>query len=369
MCFSSCPAAAQSQASVDLGGLALRYADSISTTAAAITPDFRFDSPRTSVEAVGTASQFTGGGWSSQGSLATSLFAPTPGRVFLELAGFAGGSYHQDGTRTGEAIVNGRVHFSAGNAGVFGGGGVGSTWNVAGWRRILLGEAGVWGRYGPANGVLTVSPVSVDDTTRYVDGQLSLGSSLDRFDLSALAGYRWGSRLPSDLTGTRSWASLSATGWLTPTWGVVAAGGTYPVDPTQGFPGGRFVSLSIRLASRRRNTAPLQNFGLNSAQPSATGNDLPSTDGLQVSRDAAGRTLFRVHAPSAKRVEISGDFNQWTPADLEPAGQGWWTGVITASPGTYQMNLRIDGGAWIVPSGMLSVTDEFGGVTGVLVVE
>jgi len=31
--------------------------------------------------------------------------------------------------------------------------------------------------------------------------------------------------------------------------------------------------------------------------------------------------------------------------------------------------LRIDGGAWIVPPGLLSMVDEFGGPVGLLVVE
>jgi hypothetical protein len=337
----------------------------VRATAAAVTPDFRFDSPRASIEAVGTVSQFTSGGWSSQGSLAPSVFAPTAGRVFVELAGFTGGSYHQDGTRTGEAIANGRVHFSADNSGAFAGGGVGSTWNVSGWRRILLGEVGVWGRRGPADALLTLSPVSVDDTTRYADGQLSLAGSLKRFDVSALAGYRLGSRLPADLRGGRSWASFSATGWVTPTWGVVAAAGTYPVDPTQGFPGGQFVSVSVRLASGRRPSEPLQNFGLKSGPGAGVG----TADQFRVDRDAHGHTVLRVHAPSAKRVEVSGDFNQWVAMDLARAADGWWTGQIQVAPGTYQMNVRIDGGAWLVPPGTLPIKDEFGGVTGLLVVQ
>jgi hypothetical protein len=36
--------------------------------------------------------------------------------------------------------------------------------------------------------------------------------------------------------------------------------------------------------------------------------------------------------------------------------------------GKYQMNIRIDGGPWIVPPGVLSMLDEFGGSVGLLVV-
>jgi hypothetical protein len=33
------------------------------------------------------------------------------------------------------------------------------------------------------------------------------------------------------------------------------------------------------------------------------------------------------------------------------------------------MNTRIDGGKWLVPQGLLSVSDEFGGAVGILVIE
>jgi hypothetical protein len=33
------------------------------------------------------------------------------------------------------------------------------------------------------------------------------------------------------------------------------------------------------------------------------------------------------------------------------------------------MNIRIDGGGWISPPGLLATADEFGGVVGILVIE
>jgi len=38
-------------------------------------------------------------------------------------------------------------------------------------------------------------------------------------------------------------------------------------------------------------------------------------------------------------------------------------------PGKYQINLRMNGGKWIAPPGLLSMLDEFGGSVGLLVVE
>jgi hypothetical protein len=348
--------------------LALRYADSVNTTAAAITPEFRFESPRGSADVSGTLSQFTSGGWSSQGVASASLFAPQARHLYFELTGFGGGSYHQDGTRTGEAIANGRVHFSADRAGIFAGTGIGTTWNNDGWRRLLLGEIGGWARYGLGTGVLTVSPVAVDDTTRYVDGQLSFEGTQNHFDFSAVVGYRWGSRLPADLTGAKSWGSLNATDWLTPVWGIVAAAGSYPVDPSQGFPGGRFVSLGVRLATARRSAPMVETRAAKGPAADSPKDDPGVGQRFRIAK-SQGSTVLRFRAPSATRVEMTGDFTQWAPVDLQRSSDGWWSASVRAAPGTYQMNFRIDGGPWMVPPGMLSMKDEFGGETGLLVIE
>ena len=153
-----------------------------------------------------------------------------------ELTGYAGGSTHQDATRTGEALANARIHFSRSGAALSLAPGGGTTWDGSGWRRVLLGEIGAWADFGAGTAVLKVSPVSVDDSAKYVDGQLAVNWTSGRLDLSTLAATRWGSRAPFDPTGTRTWASVNVTAWATPVFGIVGATGTYPVDPTQGFP-------------------------------------------------------------------------------------------------------------------------------------
>jgi 1,4-alpha-glucan branching enzyme len=77
----------------------------------------------------------------------------------------------------------------------------------------------------------------------------------------------------------------------------------------------------------------------------------------------------RVNAPGARTVEINGDFTNWAPVRLVPAADGWWTSTLPLKRGKYQMNLRVNGGDWTVPPGLLSMTDEFGGTVGLLVVE
>jgi 1,4-alpha-glucan branching enzyme len=75
-------------------------------------------------------------------------------------------------------------------------------------------------------------------------------------------------------------------------------------------------------------------------------------------------------APGAASVEVTGDFTNWSPVRLVPAANAeWWSVTLPLRPGKYQMNLRVDGGKWLVPPGVLSMRDEFGGTVGLLVVE
>ena len=46
---------------------------------------------------------------------------------------------------------------------------------------------------------------------------------------------------------------------------------------------------------------------------------------------------------------------------------GWWTTTIRMPAGRYEMNVRVNGGRWIVPPGLEASKDEFGGAVGILV--
>ena len=355
------------QSSFDVGAVSLRYADSVSVAAATFTPDVRMESERAVAQMTGTFSQFRGG-WSAQGAASGSVFRPTSRGLLGELAGTGGGSTHQDGTRTGQVIANARVHAMRGDYGVFAGAGGGGTWDGAAWRRLLMGEAGGWVQRGPATALLTITPVAVNDSIRYVDGQLTLSRTAASLEIALLAGARGGSQIPGLDTRTRAWGSVSAVAWIKPRLGLVASGGTYPVDPTQGFPGGRFLSASVRFAaSPWRSSQAASDPGV-TVQPPA-GSPVSGVESFQIDRQTPDTVVVRVSAPSAQLVEIAGDFSGWSPVKLQAAGEGVWTGSFSLKAGQYQTNLRLDGGDWVVPPGLLSLKDEFGGSVGLLIIE
>ena len=89
---------------------------------------------------------------------------------------------------------------------------------------------------------------------------------------------------------------------------------------------------------------------------------------LRLVRAADGKRTLRVRVPGANIVEVNGDFTGWQPRALIQKGDGWYELSAPIAPGTYQMNIRTNGGAWAPPPSIPTVRDEFGGLTGVLVV-
>jgi len=306
----------------------------------------------------GTYSQF-GSEWSLQGQATGSLFLPFR-RFTGELAGFAGGSTHRDGSRTGELLVNGRLHAQHRIAEMFVGAGAGQTTFGDESRTILLAEAGVsWSNPSRA-ATITFTPVAVGDSIRYADAQASAFWQRSRMDFSLVAGARIGDQLEA-LGGTaRAWGNLSVSSWLTSRAAVVLSGGSYPIDPTQGFPGGRFISVSLRLTNPPRASRPVTQDSVQTLEVGA--------DKFEFER-RGGMVNFRVLAPLARTVELAGDFTNWDPVQLAPTGDGWWVVSRELTAGKYQVNLRMNGGKWVIPPGLLGMLDEFGGSVGLLVIE
>jgi len=346
------------ESTLDLGGVAIQYADTLSGVAGTINPRFLLDWGNRLAEGSGTYSQF-GSDWSVQGQATGSLFIPLR-FVIGELAAFAGGSTHRDGSRTGEFLANGRIHAQQRFAEWFLGAGAGQTNFADQSSTLLLAEAGLARTTSLGTATFTFTPVAIGDSIRYADAQASFSWQRGRVDFSALGGGRLGDQLTS-LGGTaRIWGNLSLTAWLTSRAAVVLSGGSYPIDPTQGFPGGRFVSLGLHFSHPPRQ--PRLVIRDSTVTLEATAVEFSFTRSV-------GVVSFRVLAPLARNVELAGDFTDWDPIQMAPAGDGWWVLSRALNPGKYQVNLRMNGGKWVVPPGLLAMLDEFGGSVGLLVVE
>ena len=350
---------AQLRATLDAGGANVRYADTLSVIAKTLSPTISYDGDALRASAMGVVSSLDDASRSMQGAVALSMLSPAIGSARFELGGDAGGTTHQDGTRTGRYLARARLPAGIATAGMWLSGAAGHTWDGSLWHRVAEGDLGVWMRSGRFSVLGIVSPAAVGDSIRYTDGQAIIRWDALRAELQAGAGFRGGDALVQG--PSNSWGSVAATFWLFPQVGLVASGGSYPMDLTQGFPGGRYVSAAIRIAAQPRRVAG-QSGGHTPLERGAVSTE----NRLTISARSDGKRVLRLHAPRAGRVEVMGDLTNWAPVALERATAGWWTVVLPIGPGAYQINVRHDGGAWAVPAGLPAVEDEFGTKVGVV---
>ena len=173
------------------------------------------------------------------------------------------------------------------------------------------------------------------------------------------AGFAMGGRLASRGVPRGAWASADlAVRLAAPLSLVIGAGsstsGRIALDAEH-----RYVTLGFRIS-------PSLTSAVAAARPPTT---IAVVSDFAVDSVGGGRYRLAVSAPRAIRVEVSGDFTGWKPVALSRDGDGRWTLTLPLTVGTHRLNARIDGGGWIVPPGLTTMSDDFAGEVGVLVIE
>jgi AMP-activated protein kinase-like protein len=356
-------AAAQTVGSVDAGVTRIGYTDLPGITAYSLSPALQVLRPSASLLANGVFSYFDGGGWTLQGTTAGSIFLPRGSPVQVELGGTLAGSVDVDGNKSAELLAQPRLHWGTSRRGMWVGGGLGSGWNGNAWQTVGLVEAAGWVRIKELTAVLNASPNWVGPDLRYLDTQTTARLVHGPLELGAYGGFRtW---FTPDGTPTTGWAGASVAYWLTPRLAIVAAGGSYPKDFAQGFPGGSYLAVTVRIATRRPPTpSRVEAREYRLLEPLAR----PVVPAFRVTTTEGQNRLVRLRAPGATSVEIMGDFTDWQPVGLEKKGRDEWSAVVRIPAGTHRVNLRVDQGPWGVPPGIPVLDDDFGGVVGILVV-
>lgn len=379
LALAAAPAAAQGSAVLEASSSRLHYAGDTATNGAfTISPSFHAMLRNASLDAAGGLSQFTAGGWSTQGLLAGAAF--TPWRPIVgELAGTTGGSVHADGNRTAESVASLRLHAIHGGVGAWIGGSIGQTWDSLGWHDVRGSEGGLWVEHSGLIATLSVAPTRVADTISFTDAQLAVRALAGKADINATVGARHGDRAALG-GGTQGWVNASVALWVSRGFAITASAGRYPADPLQGYEAATYGAIGIRLglrditSSASRSSAPDRAAAPARGARPVTRVDRAEAEASRTVADfevravGSGERMVRVRAPAARRVEISGDFTGWRAVPLEPLGNGWWSTTLPIAAGTYEMNVRVDGGQWLSPPGLTTLADEDGGVVGVLVV-
>jgi hypothetical protein len=337
---------------LDASGTRIAFDTVATLNSASLAPLLVWQTRRTSGSLGGSIARFGDAQWASQGrtdlSLLLSPFGPLSATRF-ELAGGAAGTYHSSGFRTAATRGEFRFHLGGRHLGAWVGpaGATGWTSADAAMATGVGATGGLWTRYATTRAALGFAPLRIAGFwLPEVSAQAS--TIAGPLELAAYAGWR-GAEAGSQIDPA-TWGGGSVTLWLGRMVALVLAGGSYPQDVLQGLPGGRYGSAGVRVTSRRPPVMSVKPLA-----PPAYRRD-----------DGSGVLRFRV--PQAQRLDLVAEWTNWEPVPLERAADGWWMLRVRLAPGVHRFNLVVDGAAWIVPEGVASVDDGYGGRTGLLIV-
>lgn len=356
----TCPLAAQTGATMDLGYMNVRYDGFLPSSGASVSPEFRLDRSHLLAAARGTYLRFESGRHSVQANIAGSLLSGPWRGLRAELSGHAGVSQYSDFASFSHLLATPRVHLLGARNGSWIGTTAGTTWLGGASRPVTTAEAGVWTRRLGITWLIHAANTHVGDTA-YTDFQGSSHFLRGRITFDGSLGVRAWSRGGGHGVYGEASGGVALNPWLS----VIVSGGRYPTDPTRGSVSGRYLGVSLRMSpllQRSSLTVPVRRRTVahHSAPPD------PPAASLELRACSCVGITLAILAPGATRVEVAGDFSNWEPVTLSPADSGVWTADLPLTRGTYRFNIRIDGGEWIVPAGVTGLSDEFGGTVGLL---
>jgi hypothetical protein len=301
----------------------------------------------------GSVTGFEGAGWSMQGRASLAGWLSPRGvrsPLRLELAGTGAASRHSSGFDATSGRLDGRLHL----VGSGGGGWIGASVAAANTSfdsatvGVFAPGIGGWLQSASVRAMVSYMHTVVAGDS-YPEANVALSVSRGPVDLALYGGVReW----PSDVgLLDEHWGGMTAAFWVAPRAALVVAGGKYSSDILQGLPGGRFVSVGVRLTPRRYRPIPSSAiapivYTVDEARPGSIG--------------------FEVSG--ATRVEIAGDWNGWQRLELSRDASGTWRLPVGLEPGAYRFNLLVDGERWMVPEGIPTIDDGFGEPVGLLIV-
>src|SRR6266487_6352601 len=356
---------AQIAANVEAGISDVRYDGFLASAAASISPTIRWEHPRgrSLVSARGTYLRFESGRHSLDGSAHGSWFAPLARHWRGELGLSAGSSQYANIASFSHSEAEARLHLTADDHGGWIGATVGRSFFRSAPRRVLVLATGLW--------------VLRNNKTMFVSLDRSFVGDTVYTDLRSSGRWQRGGIVLEGVVGARIWSQGggrgvfgegSATVTINPEAAFVLSAGRYPTDVVSGSIAGRYVTAAMRIGTIRvrKSAAPI--LSIEAPPPVPSGSDGPETRlTIQTRPDDVLLTVF---APHAGLVEISGDFTDWQPVSLtrNAVDHKSWVGTFRISSGMHRINVRRDGGPWLVPEGTRRSPDDYDGEVGIFIV-
>jgi hypothetical protein len=366
------PLVGQTVGTLETGVSVVEYDGFLVSGAAVLSPALRYDKPDFSLGTQGSWVIFESGNEILQGSAAAAWLTPLRNGWQAEFSGSVGVAKYADQAVYGHVLGRTRLHFRGEQTGAWVSGATGQSFGdsnatpvevaVGGWRTVRndLALAGtVTGSWLPGDGYLDVIGV-----VRWTGTNVQL---------DAQAGVRpWTQRNGGDAElgdpVRGAYAELSALITLSQRITVALSAGRYPSDPVRGVLAANYANVGLRLNlfGSPVITVPTITAAMVRAAGELAASEHASQAVLEVATSRTAST-FRVHVPG-ESVEIMGDFTDWQPAALSRTGAETWEIQLPVGSGVHRLNVRVDGGRWLVPRGTRLEQTEFGAAAGVVVI-
>ncbi|HSQ30580.1 MAG TPA: glycogen-binding domain-containing protein [Gemmatimonadaceae bacterium] len=299
--------------------------------------------------------------WTGQGLIAATVVGPSARTPLLQFDATLSAFGQSNALPSTSGEVAGRIRGGGTAIGGAIGAGVGGTVQAGTSSNTLRWLADIWGAVGGerlfANGTLTDAPVlgftpksAPTPRVRYLDVLAGWRHDVGGLSLGAAAGVRNGL---GDVNSGQ-WAAVDAATWATPRVAVAVGAGTALPDVMRGTPRARYVSASIRVSARPH-------------APFVFHHRSPRGPAVRLARGADGASRIEINAPRAERVELRGDFTDWSPVELTRVGDTWRL-EMTVPSGLHRVAIRINGGEWIAPPNLPHADDGLGGTVGLITV-
>jgi len=373
-----------------------------------LAPTFQYQTPYATIRARGSAYLSEQALQLADGIVSGTFTSPTVYGVRAEMIGNASRAVDDRSLGTDQVDVQTRVHLLYHQrAGMWFGGGVARPWRVAVVSSADVTDLGLWAKLGDATRALGVATftatftnfsftkvASVHDSgsaslscaglaiapqseslpmralftetpgstacerqSRFGDLEGTLHWDLGAIELTAQTGRRFGDSY--DVTAdSRRWSAATATMWLSDRIAIVAGGGRQPALPLRGLPARSYAMGGLELAYW-----PLAKSSVPVSLPRA-----PLVRSFEFHAGATGMQRITIRVGGVETVDVMGDFSDWSPLTLVRHGRDLWELSIPMSPGMHQINVRVDGGAWMAPPNMPTMHDSFSGEVGLMVV-
>ncbi len=355
-------APAQTTGTLSLGVSTVHYDGFLPSGAVTIRPAVEWEGRSATVSASGTYLRFESGHRSLQGAVTGRLFtAPVSQHWRGEVGVATGASQYLDFESFWHAVAMARLDLLGPERVAWIGVTAGTTSYGAAPRAVTGVSTGVWWPLSELTLHLVATRSRIGDTI-FTDVQSWAHAERG----SVVADGTLCVRVSNGDGGTGVYAEASAAISLGRHTALVLGGGRYPTDPVSGGIAASYltVALGLRLGTARpsvyRPPSP--------RSPSAGESSSAQAVRLDVHAERGGPVRLQLHTPDATSVELAGDFTDWDPVLLIRVGRGTWEATLQIASGVHRVNVRIDGGAWIVPAGVTRAVDDYGSEVGIFAI-